>query len=185
LLDTLVPTHIFGVLIAALSQDPAGDRVARFRQMSHDAETKGLAAPFKGITTNGAAEPGLFSIRSTGVSTEPVRRAAESFLAALNKDQRDKTMFAVDDPEWRKWMNHHFYIRQGVSFLEMTEAQKQAAFGLFKASLSAKGLRLTRDIMRLNETLGELNNNDFEQYGEWRYYITWPCHVMRSARATR
>src|SRR5260370_17371251 len=26
--------------------------------------------------------------------------------------------------------------------------------------------------MKLNETLGELNNNDFEQYGEWRYYMT-------------
>src|SRR5580700_3502130 len=132
----------FCVLIAALSQGPAGDRVARFRQMSRDAETKGLAEPFKGITTNGAVEPGLFSIRSTGVSTEPVRKAAESFLAALTKEQRDKTMFPVDDPEWRKWMNQHFYIRQGVSFLEMSDAQRQAAFGLFKASLSAKGLKL-------------------------------------------
>jgi hypothetical protein len=144
----------FGVLIAALSQSPAGDRMARFRQMSHDAGTKGLAEPFKGITTNGAVEPGLFSIRSTGVSTEPVRKAAESFLAVLSKEQRDKTMFPVDDPEWRKWMNLHFYIRQGVSFLEMSEAQRQAAFGLFKASLSAKCLKLTRDIMRLNETNG-------------------------------
>ena len=32
------------------------------------------------------------------------------------------------------------------------------------ASLSAKGLKLTQDIMKLNRTLGELNNNDFEQY---------------------
>ena len=34
-------------------------------------------------------------------------------------------MFAVDDPEWRKWMNQNFYVRQGVSFLEMTEAQRE------------------------------------------------------------
>ncbi len=26
--------------------------------------------------------------------------------------------------------------------------------------------------MRLNHTLGELNNNDFEEYGEWLYWIT-------------
>jgi hypothetical protein len=172
----------FCLLITALfSQAPPGDRMARFRQMSHDAEAKGLAEPFKGITTNGSVEPGLFAIRSTGVSTEPVRKAAESFLGALTKEQRDKTMFPVDDPEWRKWMNQHFYIRQGVSFLEMSEAQRAAAFGLFKASLSAKGLKQTRDIMRLNETLGELNNNDFEQYGEWRYYIT----VMGKPSATQ
>ena len=43
---------------------------------------------------------------------------------------------------------------------------------LLRASLSARGLKLTRDIMRLNHTLGELNNNDFEQYGEWLYHIT-------------
>ena len=81
-------------------------------------------------------------------------------------------MFAVDDPEWRKWMNQDFYVRQGVSFLEMTEAQREAAIGLLRASLSAKGLKQTRDIMRLNYTLGELNDNDFDRYGEWRYHVT-------------
>src|SRR6187200_513609 len=75
-------------------------RAARFRQMSIDAEAKGLAEPFKGITAQGRVEPGLFPIRSSGVSTGPVRAAADAFLAALTKAQRDKTMFDVDDPEW-------------------------------------------------------------------------------------
>ena len=44
--------------------------------------------------------------------------------------------------------------------------QREAAIALLKASLSAKGLQLTRDIMRLNTTLAELNNNNFEEYGE-------------------
>jgi hypothetical protein len=101
-----------------------------------------------------------------------VRKAADAFLAALSPAQRDRTLFGVDDPEWRKWMNQHFYQRQGVSFLEMSESQREAGFALLRAGLSAKGLKLTRDIMRLNETLGELNNNDFEQYGEWRYHMT-------------
>ena len=34
-----------------------------------------LAEPFKGITTDGRLVPGLFPIRSTGVSTRPVRVA--------------------------------------------------------------------------------------------------------------
>ena len=42
-------------------------------------------------------------------------------------------MFAIDDDEWRKWMNQSFYVRQGVSFLEMSEAQREAAFGLLRA----------------------------------------------------
>jgi hypothetical protein len=165
---------VFGSLLGLsfLYSQNAPDRVARFGQMSKEAEEKGLAEPYKGWTTNGSVETGLFPMKSTGVSTEPVRKAATTFLAALTNDQRAKTTFAVDDPEWRKWMNQHFYRRQGVSFEEMSESQREAAFGLLRASLSAKGLKLTRDIMRLNYTLGELNNNNFIEYGEWLYYIT-------------
>jgi hypothetical protein len=168
LFSTLIP----GAILAphAFPQNTA-DMAERFRQMSADYERKGLAEPFKGITANGSVETGLFGIHSTGVSTAPVRVAAERFLASLSKQQRDRTMFAIDDPEWRKWMNQHFYVRQGVSFKEMTDAQRGAAFGLLEASLSARGLRLTRDIMRLNETLAELSD-DHEFLGEWLYFIT-------------
>jgi hypothetical protein len=144
----------------------------RATQMSRAAEKTGLAEDFKGITTHGEPVRGLFQLRSTGVSTEPVRIAAEKFLAALTDEQRRKTMFAVDDPEWRKWMNVSYYVRQGVSFDEMTQAQREAAFELLRASLSARGMKLSRDTMKLNHTLGELNNNDFERYGEWLYWIT-------------
>ena len=143
----------------------------RFRRMSAEYERKGLAEPFKGITADGTVEPNLFGIHSTGVSTAPVRTAAERFLASLDHAQRGRTLFALDDPEWRKWMNQHFYVRQGVSFQEMTAPQRAAAFGLLEAALSARGLRLTRDIMRLNETLAELTG-DHEFLGEWLYFIT-------------
>jgi len=161
---------------AAFAQQPGPARkpeemAEMFRRMSEDAERKGLAEPFKGITTDGHVVPGLFPIQSTGVSTEPIRNAADRFLASLTAAQRAKTMFAVDDPEWRKWMNQHFYVRQGVSFKEMTEAQRTAAFGLLQATLSSRGFRLTRDIMRLNETLAELSG-DHDFLGEWFYYIT-------------
>jgi hypothetical protein len=160
------------VALAYLNAQQTTSRDKAFRQRSEQAEKQGLAEPFKGITTNGTLVPDLFPIRSTGVSTEPVRRAAANFLDSLTKAQRIKTTFRVDDDEWRKWMNQHFYIRQGVSFLEMTDRQRDAAFNLLAASLSANGLKLSRDIMHLNETLAELNNNDHDQYGEWRYFIT-------------
>jgi hypothetical protein len=147
------------------------DTRARFRRMSEEAERRGLAEPFRGITTDGKVTEGLFPIKSTGVSTAPVRQAAEKFLASLTGAQRGKVLFPIDDAEWRKWMNQHFYLRQGVSFQELTETQRQAAFGLMNASLSAKGMRLTRDIMRLNETLAELTG-DHEFLGEWLYFIT-------------
>ena len=156
------------------------DRTARFPAMSRAAEERGLAEPFKGITTNGELAKGLFPVRSTGVSTEPVRVAAERFLAALTEEQRRRTAFPVDDVEWRKWMNVSFYVRQGVGFNDMSESQREAAFGLMRASLSAKGMKLSRDTMKLNHTLGELNNDNFTEYGEWLYWIT----VMGTPSAT-
>lgn len=143
----------------------------RFRRMSEEYELEGLAAPFRGITTSGKVEPGLFQISPSGVSTEPVRNAAENFIATLPSPQLARTLFPVDDIQWRKWMNQNFYLRAGISLQEMNEAQRDAAFGLMRVSLSARGLELTRNIMRLNETLAELTN-DHAFLGEWQYFIT-------------
>jgi hypothetical protein len=175
------PILIFSAVIASsltpgLAQTPpaaAGNPANR--------EAAALAEPFVGITAEGKVQPGLFHVRATGVTTEPVKKAADAFLAALTPEQRAKTTFPVNDIEWRKWMNVHRYVRQGVSFLEMSEAQRTAAFGLLRASLSAKGLKLSQDIMKLNHTLGELNNNNFTEYGEWLYHIT----VMGEPSATK
>ena len=138
-----------------------------------------LKEPFKGITTNGTVTLGLFPIRSTKVSTAPVREAATKFLAALTPEQRAKTVFKADDIEWRMWNNVHRYTRQGVSFKEMAEAQRESGFNLLKASLSAKGLEQSRNIMRLNETIAEMTKR-FEEYGEGLYNLT----VMGEPSAT-
>ena len=130
-----------------------------------------LAQPFRGIAANGEIEQGLFEIESTGVSTEPVINAARAFLASLSDEQRERTTFPVDDLEWRKWDNRHFYVRDGVGFDEMDEQQRALAFDLMRSSLSAKGLKKSQDIMKLNGTLAELANN-FDEYGEWLYWIT-------------
>ncbi|MEM9364344.1 MAG: DUF3500 domain-containing protein [Planctomycetota bacterium] len=130
-----------------------------------------LKQPFRGVTTGGAIEPGLFEIASTGVSTDGVVEAAQAFLSGLSEEQRGRTLYPVDDLEWRQWDNRHFYKRQGVGFDEMNERQRELAFALMEASLSAKGLKQSQDIMKLNGTLAELANN-FDEYGEWLYWIT-------------
>jgi hypothetical protein len=166
----------------ALAQQPKkqASQFEQFQRRSREAEARGLAEPYRGITTDGKVQAGLFKIRSTGVSTEPVRAAAVKFLGALKTEQRAKSTFPVDDSEWRKWMNQHFYVRQGVSFLEMTEAQRELAFGLMRAGLSAKGLQLSQDIMKLNHTLAELKG-DFESLGQWLYHVT----IMGEPSATK
>jgi hypothetical protein len=173
----LLAASLLAVFVLAVVYGPSaaaqrGDQLEQMRRNFTEQNDKRVAEPFTGITPRSGAEPGLFAVTSSGVSTEPVRRAAVDFLAALTAEQKRRTTFAADDPEWRKWANQDIYIRQGVSFLEMSEAQRDKAFGLLRASLSAKGLKQTRDIMHLNYTLGELNDNNFERYGDQRYYIT-------------
>ena len=127
--------------------------------------------PFNGVTTTGTVVPGLFPIMATGVTTAPVRAAADRFLAVLTPEQRARTSFPVDDEEWRLWNNIHRYTRQGTSFKEMSEAQREAALGLLRAALSAKGFETSRNIMRLNGYLAEVLER-FDEYGEYLYWLT-------------
>lgn len=124
-------------------------------------EKAALAEDFIGIRTEEGLQTGLYGIESTGVSTKSLVDAANSFLYSLDAEQQTRTLFAVDDIEWRKWLNvdNGIYIRQGVSLKEMTAPQKKLAFDLLAASLSAKGLEQTKNIMKTDQTLKELNNN--------------------------
>ena len=149
---------------AAASWQRGGNRLA-------DREQRAIAEPFVGVTTGHGIVPDLFSVRATGISTEPVADAARSFLDSLSQAQRDRVLFRVDDPEWRRWANQHSLPRQGVSFEELDERQREAAFGLLKTGLSAEGFRKSRDIMRLNHTLGEISGR-LDELGEWLYYLT-------------
>lgn len=137
--------------------------------MGPGGESAALAEAFKGITTDGNVIPDLFPVVSTGVSTKPVRIAAEKFITSLTDTQRSAAVFDVEDEEWRKWSNVDMYRRQGVSLEEMDNAQKQAAFELLGVALSAKGLRLSRNIMKLNTTEGELLN----QIGRFNEHLYW------------
>ncbi len=134
-------------------------------------EERAIAEGFTGVTTDGEPIAGLFPIRSTEVSTEPVKQAAENFLKSLTEEQRKESTFPADDSEWRKWANQHSYERQGVSFDKMNEKQRGLAFALLESALSAHGLKTSRNIMRLNETIAELKN-DWQGYGEGKYHLT-------------
>ncbi|MDT8399846.1 MAG: DUF3500 domain-containing protein [Pseudomonadales bacterium] len=174
LLVTLSLVLMAGTSIDAAAQgrDPA-IFPEQSRIISARMETRGLAEPFKGITARGQVVEGLFPIQTTGADTGPIREAAAGFLQSLSAEQRRTTQFPVDDMEWRKWGNQSIYLRQGIAFDAMSEGQKTTAWQLLKTALSVKGLGLARDIMHLNETLGELNNNNFVEFGEGKYWLTF------------
>lgn len=176
--EYIVPVMLAGALLvccAALAE------IEEFRapKKLRDESAAARVEPFKGVTADGKIAPGLFKIMHTGVTTEPVRKAAEKYLAALSDEQRKKTLFPVDSTEWMTWDNRHFAMREGVGFFDMSAAQRKLAFDLLRASLSAHGLKQTRDIMKLNGSLAELTNN-YDEFSEWFYWIT----IMGTPSAT-
>ena len=152
------------------SQSTYDQELLRLKRIFSDAEDAALSEDYKGIADESGVPPNLFPLRSSGVTTAPILDAANNFLDSLTPTQVIKTQFAVDDSEWRKWSNvdNGIYVRQGTSLEEMNSMQKDAAFGLMSASLSAKGLELSFDIMKTDQTLREINDNSFV-YGEEKY----------------
>ena len=143
------------------------------RTISAQMEATNLNGEYKGVTTNGEIVDGLFPLRSTGIDTKPLISAADTFIATLTDAQKQDTLYPIDNLEWRRWANMSIYKRHGVSFDAMSDAQKTAAWDLLDSALSNKGVTLARDIMHLNETLGELTNNNFVEFGEGKYWLTF------------
>src|ERR1041384_5950485 len=133
---------------------------------------KALDEPWKGVTADGTPLPGLFPIQHTGVSTQPIREAAEAFLASLSAEQRSQALFPIDAPEWRLWSNiHRTIIRHGMPLFAMTDRQLDLAFALLEESFSTHGFQTARDIMRLNETVMEMTGK-LDEFGEDMYWLS-------------
>ena len=131
-----------------------------------------VAIPYTGVTAGGALTSGLYPIESTGVSTAPIRAAAEAWLASLDAAQRSTATFAIDSDNWRRWSNvHMFLMRHGVSMEYMSDAQKEKALDIMRMSMSAAGFETSRNIMKLNETIREITQRDIE-FGEWPYWVS-------------
>jgi Protein of unknown function (DUF3500) len=149
----------------------ATDLGERFSRMGDNAERL-VGEPFKGVTTDGNLVPGLYPLGTTGVSTEPIRRAAIKFLEGLNTNQRQEVQFDIASDAWRRWWNiHPFILRHGLLLEDLAQQQREAALRLVERTLSASGFRTARDIMRLNHTIGEITGS-WTEYGEWVYFIS-------------
>jgi len=146
---------------------------AEFKERFGKMEAENLAKPYTGISTSKGIEKNLFPIHSTGVSTKPVKDACDAFLKSLTKIQSMKIQFKIQDQEWQKWSNvdHGLYTRQGVSIKEMSQEQRKLAFDLMQTALSARGLQLSKDIMKTDQTLREIND-DNPIYDEELYFFT-------------
>jgi hypothetical protein len=151
--------------------DPLRQRSEFLNAYVVGAEEK-IAEPFRGVTADGKVVPGLYQLRSTGVSTAPILVAARAWLASLSAEQRQQAMFAVDDDNWRRWSNiHPPLLRHGVCLMDVTDGQRQLAYELLGSGLSAAGYESSMGVMKLNETVGEMTGR-FDEYGDKRYWVS-------------
>jgi hypothetical protein len=90
---------LFLFCATVLAQSDYDTRTLEVKQMFAQRALEALNDPFVGVTRDGTVEPGLFSIRASGVSTTPVVRAADRFLKSLRPDQKVRTVFSVQDSE--------------------------------------------------------------------------------------
>jgi len=164
---------IIGFQSTVYSQTEYSNQTLAVKKWFTNNELSALAEEFVGIASKSGKQNGLFPVKSTGVSTQTIIDAGTDFLKTLTPIQKLRTQFSVDDPEWRKWSNvdNGIYVRQGISFEEMTKEQKKKAWKLLQTSLSAEGVKLSKDIMKTDQTLRELNNDKLS-FGEEKYFIT-------------
>ncbi len=136
-------------------------------------QSEAMESPYEGIFTSEGKEENLFPIQSTGVSTQAIKEAADAFIQSLSATQNAKTLFPIEDEEWRKWSNvdNGIFARQGISILELNQEQRVLAFKLLQEALSAKGLQLSKDIMKTDQTLREFND-DNPVFDEDLYFFT-------------
>jgi len=151
-----------------------------FLQRMLDRGKAEIASPYRGITTDGTPVAGLFPLLKTGLSLQASVDAANAFLASLPADRRAQATFDLGSGYWRAWHNmHNFLIRHGALLEECTSEQRERALALVRASLSAAGFALARDVMRLNEHIGELTGR-LGEFGEWYYWLS----IMGTPSAT-
>lgn len=86
---------------------------------------------------------------------------ATEFLNTLDPELKSKTIFTLDDEE-RLNFNFIPIIREGPTFHDFNDEQKQAAMALLKASLGNEGFRKTKEIIALENVLLELEGGKFQ-----------------------
>jgi hypothetical protein len=129
------------------------------------------AKPFKGITTNGVKQEGLFHLTDEGLDTKAAVKAATALLASLNEEERSKIQYPINAHEWRSWYNPEFPMNSyGLRLDYVSPEVRDAVTALMKASLGSDGYAKIEQTRSTNLHLGELY--DLRNImNEWSYHF--------------
>lgn len=134
-----------------------------------DTWAKLAGAPFKGLTTDGDVQPGLFALQPSGAPADSMAAAASALIDMLSPEQRSAACFPVGSSMWQQWQNTEILVEQhGLRLDEVLLEVRDGVLAVLAASLSARGFEASRAVMRLNQFLGDLVGGP-KVLGEWAY----------------
>lgn len=108
------------------------------------------------------ADPPLAS-----TSAHQMTAAAADFLESLSAAQREAVSYAFSGENRTNWSNTPIFVhdRPGLRFADLSDAQRQAAHRLLRASLSSQGYQKVTGIMRLDRVHGDRELARLEREG--------------------
>jgi hypothetical protein len=77
-----------------------------------------------------------------------------TFISSLNREEREKTLFAFDNPERLIWARHPS-PRPGLALKDMSASQRKIVDAMLKSVLSEKGFASAKAIMSDQEVLAK------------------------------
>jgi hypothetical protein len=133
-----------------------------------------FAQPFVGITTDGHKREGLYPLQSSGVGTAGAVAAARAYLACLRRtDYARLAKQPLDSADRLRWINAFpDWMPAGLYLADLEPDEREAAFKVIEASLSARGFDQTRAAMKVNQALGEFINHSSDSIAEFGYFFT-------------
>ena len=118
------------------------------------------------------------------LNAQDLTQKANYFLSTLTPELKSKALFSLDDKER---VNMHFVpiVRQGPTFHDFNDVQKQAALDLLKASLSQTGYQKSMDIIELEKVLIIIEGNKFHMgHGTGRDPLNYHFCIFGNPSAT-
>ena len=124
---------------------------------------------FIGITSAGKVKEGLYFLKPESAPTSVASKATKQLLAKLSSSQIRQACFDIDSKNWRNWQNTEIYLENhGLRLENLDTSVRDSVLNVIRLSLSERGYSKTRDIMKLNEFLGQLVGGE-GVLGEWSY----------------
>jgi Protein of unknown function (DUF3500) len=101
-----------------------------------------------------AVAPGIARQRAAAA----MAKAANDFVSSLTPEQRAKAVYPIASEEWTRWnfIPASMFPRNGISFKQLNQAQRQRAHDLMKAGLSQAGYQTAASVMQLENVLREI-----------------------------